>query len=265
MENYQKYLNPQTLASLEGLDLQARMVVEGYVAGHAPQPVPRLLRRVRRAPRVRARRRHPPRRLEGLVEDRQALPEAVRGGDEPPHSTCCWTRASRWPTPRARTSSKLQYAQFVAAALAYMVLQQQDSVGLATFDDAVRRYLKPAGQPSHLKELLHVHGRHPGPARSRTWGSSSTTWPSGSRSGAWWSILSDLFDDVPADPRRPEALPAPPPRGDRLPHPRPGRARVPVPRHDAVQGAGRAARGPDRAARPAAGLPGRDRRRSSTS
>ena len=33
MENYQKYLNPQTLASLEGLDFQARMVVEGYVAG----------------------------------------------------------------------------------------------------------------------------------------------------------------------------------------------------------------------------------------
>ena len=48
--------------------------------------------------------------------------------------------------------SKLRYAQFVAAALGYLVLQQQDSVGLATFDDAVRRYLKPAGQPSHLKE-----------------------------------------------------------------------------------------------------------------
>jgi len=36
--------------------------------------------------------------------------------------------------------SKLKYAQFVAAALAYMVIQQQDSVGLAVFDDAVRRH-----------------------------------------------------------------------------------------------------------------------------
>jgi uncharacterized protein (DUF58 family) len=52
--------------------------------------------------------------------------------------------------------SKYQYAQFVAAALTYMVLQQQDSVGLALFDDGVRRYLKPSGQTSHLKELLHV-------------------------------------------------------------------------------------------------------------
>ena len=46
--------------------------------------------------------------------------------------------------------------QFVAAALAYMILQQQDSVGLAIFDNAVRRYLRPGGQPSHLKELFHM-------------------------------------------------------------------------------------------------------------
>ena len=38
MENYQRYLNPQTLASLEGLDLQARMIVEGYVAGQHASP-----------------------------------------------------------------------------------------------------------------------------------------------------------------------------------------------------------------------------------
>jgi hypothetical protein len=38
VENYQRYLDPQTLASLEGLDLQARMVVEGYVAGMHPSP-----------------------------------------------------------------------------------------------------------------------------------------------------------------------------------------------------------------------------------
>src|ERR1700744_3939608 len=38
VENYQRYLDPQTLASIEGLDLQARMVVEGYVAGMHPSP-----------------------------------------------------------------------------------------------------------------------------------------------------------------------------------------------------------------------------------
>ena len=38
MENDQKYLDPQTLASLEGLDLQARLVVEGYVSGMHKSP-----------------------------------------------------------------------------------------------------------------------------------------------------------------------------------------------------------------------------------
>jgi uncharacterized protein (DUF58 family) len=52
--------------------------------------------------------------------------------------------------------SKLRYAQFVVAALAYLVLQQQDSVGLALFDQTIRRYLRPASQPSHLKELIHL-------------------------------------------------------------------------------------------------------------
>ena len=52
--------------------------------------------------------------------------------------------------------SKLQYAQYVAAALGYMVLRQQDSVGIALFDDAVRRMVRPSGQASHLKELLKV-------------------------------------------------------------------------------------------------------------
>ena len=33
MEDYQKYLDPQTLAKLEGLELRARLIVEGYVSG----------------------------------------------------------------------------------------------------------------------------------------------------------------------------------------------------------------------------------------
>src|SRR5262249_56901189 len=50
---------------------------------HAPQPVLRPQRRVRAAPRLHPRRRHPPPRLEGLVQDRQVLHQTVRGRDEP--------------------------------------------------------------------------------------------------------------------------------------------------------------------------------------
>jgi len=95
-----------------------------------------------------------------------------------------------------RNVSKMQYAQFVAAALAYMVLQQQDSVGLATFDDVVRRYLKPAGQPSQLKELIHILDVTP--ARSKSdMGLVFNDLAERFRKRGVVVILSDLFDDVP--------------------------------------------------------------------
>jgi uncharacterized protein (DUF58 family) len=92
--------------------------------------------------------------------------------------------------------SKMQYAQFVAAALAYMVLQQQDSVGLATFDDGVRRYLKPAGQPSHLRELLHILDVTPARSKSDL-GVVFNDLAERFKKRGIVVILSDLFDDVP--------------------------------------------------------------------
>jgi uncharacterized protein (DUF58 family) len=52
--------------------------------------------------------------------------------------------------------SKLDYARCAAAALACLVLQQQDGVGLATFDRQVRSTVLPGSNPSHLKELLRA-------------------------------------------------------------------------------------------------------------
>ncbi len=39
--------------------------------------------------------------------------------------------------------SKLEYAKFLTASLAYLVLKQRDSVGLSVFDSEVRAYLPP--------------------------------------------------------------------------------------------------------------------------
>src|SRR5215469_8970160 len=155
VENYQKYLDPQTLASLEGLDVQARMVVEGYVSGMHPSP------------------------YQGFSVEFAEHREYVPGDDIRHIDWKVWSKTDKLYLKQyeeetnlllyllldtsesmayasARNVTKLQYAQFVAAALAYMTLQQQDSVGLVVFDDAARKYLKPAGQATQLKELLHM-------------------------------------------------------------------------------------------------------------
>jgi uncharacterized protein (DUF58 family) len=195
VENYQKYLDPQTLASLEGLDLQARLIVEGYVAGMHPSP------------------------YHGFSVEFAQHREYVPGDDTRHIDWKVWSKTDKYYLKQyeeetnlllyllldtsesmayasGRNVSKLQYAQFVAAALAYMVLQQQDSVGLATFDDALRRYLKPAGQPSHLKEVFHVLDATP--ARSKTdMGQVFHELAERLTKRGVVAILSDLFDDVP--------------------------------------------------------------------
>ncbi|HEY2156669.1 MAG TPA: DUF58 domain-containing protein [Isosphaeraceae bacterium] len=165
MENYQKYLNPRVLASLEGLDLQARLVVEGYVAGLHASP------------------------YHGFSVEFAEHREYVPGDDIRHVDWKVWSKTDKFYLKQYEEEtnlltyllldtsesmayasgdnvSKLQYAQFIAAALGYLVLQQQDSVGLATFDRGVGRYLRPSGQPSHLKELLHVMDAVPAVAKS---------------------------------------------------------------------------------------------------
>jgi len=55
---------------------------------------------------------------------------------------------------RAGGLSKHEFAVRSAACLAWLMLQQQDSVGLVTFDTRVRRYIPPRARPRHLKHLL---------------------------------------------------------------------------------------------------------------
>lgn len=159
------YLDPRVLASLSGLDLQARMVMEGFVAGMHKSP------------------------FHGFSVEFAEHREYVPGDDVRHVDWKVWSKTDKYYLKQYEEETnlltyllldtsesmgyasqgnvtKLQYAQFVAASLAYMVLQQQDSVGLATFDEKVRRYLRPSGQPSHLKELFHLMDASPAGEKS---------------------------------------------------------------------------------------------------
>lgn len=59
--------------------------------------------------------------------------------------------------------SKHDYAVRLAACLSYLMLQQQDSVGLVNFDDQVRSYLPPRSRPRHLQAIVDsLHEQKPG-------------------------------------------------------------------------------------------------------
>jgi uncharacterized protein (DUF58 family) len=53
-----------------------------------------------------------------------------------------------------RPLSKFDYARFMAACLAHLLIGQQDAVGTVRFDTAVRRYFPARGQPGYLRAIL---------------------------------------------------------------------------------------------------------------
>jgi uncharacterized protein (DUF58 family) len=55
---------------------------------------------------------------------------------------------------RSNGITKHDYAIRTAACLSYMLLQQQDSVGLVTFDNRVRNYIPTRARPKHMQVIV---------------------------------------------------------------------------------------------------------------
>ncbi len=154
MDNFQKYLDPVTLAKIEGLDLQARLIVEGYIAGLHKSPYHGF------SVEFAEHREYAPgddiKHVDWKVWSRTDKLYLKQYEEETNLITYLLLDTSESMRYRSNGVSKLDYARFVAAALAYLVLQQQDSVGLATFDQEVRHFLRPSSHASHLKQMLHM-------------------------------------------------------------------------------------------------------------
>jgi uncharacterized protein (DUF58 family) len=95
----------------------------------------------------------------------------------------------------ART--KYDLASSTAAAMAYLVLNQTDSVGVAILAGGVRSFLRPSGQITQLREACRVmaDGPYPGPASLGPL-MNELAGRTGRRGIAF--VFSDLLDDAPA-------------------------------------------------------------------
>jgi uncharacterized protein (DUF58 family) len=190
-------LDPQTLARLKGLELRARHVVEGYVSG------------VHRSPyhgfsiEFAEHREYAPgddlRHVDWKVFGRTDKFYLKQYDDETNLIVYLVVDASESMTYRGPDSalSKLEYAQITAASLAWLVLQQQDSVGLTTFDNEIRASVTASGNPSHLRQVLHTL-ETVDPRRKTATGPIFHDLAERLKRRGVVVVLSDLFDDVPS-------------------------------------------------------------------
>jgi uncharacterized protein (DUF58 family) len=161
MDSLQRFLDPQTLNKLKGLELKARLIVEGYVSGMHKSPYQGF------SVEFAEHREYVPgddlRYVDWKVfgkSDRYYLKQYDEETNFVCHLLVDTSESMSYKSDRAMFS-KLEYAQHVAAALAYMIIHQQDSVGLATFDTAVSQFLRPASTAVQLRQLCHMLEQSP--------------------------------------------------------------------------------------------------------
>jgi uncharacterized protein (DUF58 family) len=188
------HVSPELLARIDRLELAARQVVEGHLAGRHRSP------RHGFAVEFAQHREYSP------GDDIRHIDWKVYGRTERYHlkqyeqetNLVAWMVVDASESMRFRSGGRSKYdvAATVAAALAYLTLQQTDAVGVATVADAVTHFVRPQARAgSHYREILRVLADGPtdrpaavGPTLDELAGRLG-------RRGIVF-VLSDLLDDV---------------------------------------------------------------------
>src|SRR5258707_12565355 len=135
----QRFLDPSVLAGISGLELVAKTVVDGFVAG------------LHRSPDFGFSQEFAEYRMYTEGDDlrhvdwnvyartERAYLKRYRGETNSQLTLLLDASASMGFT--SHETSKIEYAKFLAASLAYLSNQQRDGTGIIVFDDDVRNYV----------------------------------------------------------------------------------------------------------------------------
>lgn len=152
MEAYQQYLIPEVIAKLKRIDLKARLVVEGFLTGLHRSPYKGF------SCEFAEYRSYMPgdelKRIDWKIyakTDRFFIREYE---EETNLKAYLLLDASGSMSYTSGKISKLEYSEYLAASLGYLLIKQRDSVGLAVFTSQLDHYIPPRSVPTHLSSLL---------------------------------------------------------------------------------------------------------------
>jgi uncharacterized protein (DUF58 family) len=160
----QQFLDPAVLASISSLDLVAKTVVDGFVAG------------LHRSPKF------------GFSQEFAEYQQYVQGDDLRHIDWNVFARTERLYLKRFKGETnmqllilldasasmtygsgkvrKLDYARYLAASLAYLSSQQRDATGLIVFDQDIANYIPPSTRQGQLMRILHAIEKAEGGSRT---------------------------------------------------------------------------------------------------
>src|SRR5436853_3584563 len=149
MSTHEKYLRPEVIRQGARLDLRAKFIVEGFLAGLHASP------------------------LHGFSVEFSEHRKYVPGEDIKDLDWNVFAKTERYYVKKFQAETnvtgylamdlsasmaytyrqeltKFDYAICLAAALGYLMIHQQDPVGLVTFDTQIRTSLPPRSKPTQL-------------------------------------------------------------------------------------------------------------------
>lgn len=153
MPDPKKYLDPRVLARLSRLDLKARLVVEGFLSGLHQSPYKGFSQEFADY------RPYMPgdeiRRVDWKVygrTDRFYIKEYLEETNLRGYILLDKSGSMGY----GEKVTKLEYAKYLAASLAYLLYRQKDGVGIATFDTRIRDFIPPSAKKLSFMRILET-------------------------------------------------------------------------------------------------------------
>ncbi len=148
-----RFLDPELLARIGSLELLARAVVEGFMSGLHRSPFTGFSTEF-----TEYRQYNPGDDLRYL--DWRLLGRTDRyfikkyRADTNTQCHLLLDTSASMSYAHASSVTKLQYAQFLAASLAYLLNRQQDAVGLVAFDEKVHTHVPARNRTGHMRTIF---------------------------------------------------------------------------------------------------------------
>jgi uncharacterized protein (DUF58 family) len=150
---YRRYLQPHVVSRLSNMELRARLVVEGFITGLHRSPYHGFsVEFAEHRPYMPGEEiRHIDWKIYGKT-DRYYIKRYEEETNLKAYLVLDTSRSMAFASPGALP--KLEYAAYLGAALAYMMIKQQDAVGLTLFDETITSYLPPHATKAYLRQIL---------------------------------------------------------------------------------------------------------------
>lgn len=149
-----RFLQPEAIARVSRLEVLARSVVEGYLTGlHRSPYFGQSIEFVQHREYAKG---DDPRRIDWKAWSKTDK-YYIKQYEEETNLRCTIlldvSESMRFGTGKL---SKYEYGCAITACLSYLLLRQQDSVGVMAFDETVKATVPPRSKRNHLHAILHA-------------------------------------------------------------------------------------------------------------